>query len=238
MQDPSLLASSEERAAIMDGEVTEKEIRIATKSNDKDGPRVVVITESEYSGLSDNSVKTDCSFPTDADLKGKDFDSLPTISKIEYDTGTHLRCMQVHMSDGTKSEKLGNFSLQKTMDLTGKEVGKIEVQTISQSSDGKIGRVAFFDRANVLICEIKGSYTLSGTKTTIEIKPTEKLCGIHMKDSAYVMMGMAFKVAIGGKPKVEDKVLIEIQDPSKDKIFEIVKAKQANKQHGHKEEFK
>jgi len=46
MQDPSLLASSEERAAIMDGEVTEKEVRIATKSNDKDGPRVVVITES------------------------------------------------------------------------------------------------------------------------------------------------------------------------------------------------
>jgi hypothetical protein len=43
----------------------------------------------------------------------------------------------------TNSDKAGGFSLDKHKNI-GMEIGKIEVQTLS--NDGKVGRIAFYDR--------------------------------------------------------------------------------------------
>ena len=86
------------------------------------------------------------------------------------------------------------------------------MKAISQSSDGKLGYIAFYDRENKLIHEIKGSYTTGGENITCELKPNEKLCGVRFVDSAYVIMGCCFKIASGGK--IMEKVITEIQDPS------------------------
>lgn len=59
------------------------------------------------------------------------------------------------------SEKAGGFSLDKNK-MIDTDIGKIEVQTLS--NDGKVGRIAFYDRQNTLIVEIKGSYGLNGDK--------------------------------------------------------------------------
>jgi len=42
------------------------------------------------------------------------------------------------------------------------DIGKIEIQTLS--NDGKVGRIAFYDRLDKMIVEIKGSYGLNGDK--------------------------------------------------------------------------
>jgi hypothetical protein len=61
---------------------------------------------------------------------------MPTISKIQYDIGTHIRCLKITMSDGQESVKSGGFELDKSVDLSGKDIGEIK---ICLKNDGKIG---------------------------------------------------------------------------------------------------
>jgi hypothetical protein len=65
------------------------------------------------------------SFPSDESLKDKKFSEIPTLTKLEYDEGTHIRCMKIFMSDGTESEKAGGFSLDKNFDFSSHDIGKI-----------------------------------------------------------------------------------------------------------------
>jgi hypothetical protein len=39
-------------------------------------------------------------FPLKEKLEGLKFNDLPTIEKIEYGVGTHIRCLKFHTSDG------------------------------------------------------------------------------------------------------------------------------------------
>lgn len=97
-------------------------------------------------------------------MKTTRFSDLPSLKRLEYDIGTHIRCMKFVMGTEANllnSEKAGGFSLDKNKAID-ESVGKIEVQTLS--NDGKIGRVAFYDREHKLMVEIKGSYGLNGDK--------------------------------------------------------------------------
>jgi len=73
------------------------------------------------------------------------------------------------------------------------EVGKIEVQTLS--NDGKIGRIAFYNRKGKMIADIKGSYGLNGEKQITMIGEKEKLAGFEIYANEYVVMGASFKIA-------------------------------------------
>jgi hypothetical protein len=65
------------------------------------------------------------SFPSDESLNDKKYVDIPTLAKLEYDDGTHIRCLKFHMSDGTSSEKAGGFSLDKNFDFSSHDIGKI-----------------------------------------------------------------------------------------------------------------
>jgi len=54
----------------------------------------------------------------------------------------------------SNSGKIGGFTLEHNKSIVS-DVGKIEIQTTSD--DGKIGRVAFYDRNGNVIVDIKGS---------------------------------------------------------------------------------
>ena len=65
------------------------------------------------------------SFPSSVKLEETPLCALAQIKLIEYDVGTHIRCVRITMTDGTASEKIGGFDLKKTMDFTGKEINKV-----------------------------------------------------------------------------------------------------------------
>jgi hypothetical protein len=65
-------------------------------------------------------------FPPLEKFEGLKYEDLPTIDKIEFGVGTHIRCLKFHCSDGTESEKTGTFSLDRSIDMKGQDVGKIE----------------------------------------------------------------------------------------------------------------
>jgi hypothetical protein len=87
------------------------------------------------------------------------FSELPTLSKIKYDIGSHIRCLEFSFDDKA-SEKAGGFSLDSTFDFTDKEVGKIICQ--SMGSNEACTRMEFFDREGVKIVGMAGSSTLNG----------------------------------------------------------------------------
>jgi len=43
---------------------------------------------------------------------------MPSLGKIEYDFGSHVRCLKFFLTDGTNSEKAGGFSLDKKFEFT------------------------------------------------------------------------------------------------------------------------
>jgi hypothetical protein len=90
------------------------------------------------------------------------------------------------------SEKAGGFSLDKNKTIDS-DIGKIEIQTLS--NDGKVGRIAFYDRTDRLMVEIKGSYGLNGDKQVTVLSENEKLAGFEIYANEYVVMGAQFKIA-------------------------------------------
>lgn len=50
-------------------------------------------------------------FPDQDFLESKPFCDLPSLAKIEYDVGSHIRCLKFHWSDDTSSDKYGGFTL-------------------------------------------------------------------------------------------------------------------------------
>jgi hypothetical protein len=73
-----------------------------------------------------NDEKSRIQFPPMTTLKNLAYEDLPKFTKIEFGTGTHIRCLKFYTSDGQSSEKTGTFNLDNTADLTDKDIGKIE----------------------------------------------------------------------------------------------------------------
>lgn len=80
---------------------------------------------------------------------------LPSLSKIEFDVGSHIRCLKFFMNNGTESEKAGGFTLAKTFEKDIASIGKIEIGT--SSSDGYIRHLKFIDRSTNVLQDMKGS---------------------------------------------------------------------------------
>jgi hypothetical protein len=83
------------------------------------------------------------------------FCDLPVLKKIEYDVGSHIRCLKFHWSDDTISEKFGGFSLDKSYDFSDKDVGKIDVYKMNDQTC--LSRMIFYDRDNTVLVDMKGS---------------------------------------------------------------------------------
>lgn len=150
----------------------------------------------DFRGLKQGNTKI-ISFPENDILNKTPFCKLANFSKLEYDIGTHIRCMKFSMCDpiskvATNSDKAGGFSLDKNKNIDC-DIGKIEIQTLS--NDGKVGRIAFYDRKDKLIVEIKGSYGLNGDKQVTILAENEKLAGFEIYANEYVVMGAQFKIA-------------------------------------------
>ena len=64
-------------------------------------------------------------------LEKLSFKQLPSLKKIDYDIGSHIRCLMFFLTNDTQSEKAGGFTLAKSVDFEGKQIGKIEVYTAS-----------------------------------------------------------------------------------------------------------
>jgi hypothetical protein len=67
------------------------------------------------------------SFPTADYLSKTPFKELATLKRLEYDTGTHIRCMRILMTNDTSSDKVGGFNLEKNKSFENIEVGKVEI---------------------------------------------------------------------------------------------------------------
>jgi hypothetical protein len=67
------------------------------------------------------------SFPETEKLHQTAFCDLSEIQLLEFDVGTHIRCMQIRMADGTQSQKIGGFDLKKSIDLEGKQIVKVDL---------------------------------------------------------------------------------------------------------------
>lgn len=80
---------------------------------------------------------------------------LPSLSKIEFDVGTHIRCIKFFMNNGTSSDKAGGFTLAKTFEKDIDSIGTIEIRT--SNSDGYIRQIKFFDRSTNVLQDMKGS---------------------------------------------------------------------------------
>jgi hypothetical protein len=89
----------------------------------------------DYKGTTAGSV-VEFDVPSNAELEKKAYKEMPTITKIMYDVGTHLRCLKIFLSDGTESQKSGGFELENTKELNGEDIGKIKT---CLKGDGKIG---------------------------------------------------------------------------------------------------
>jgi len=157
---------------------------------------IATIMMTEFRGLKQGNTKV-VSFPDNEVLEKTPYCKLATFTKLEYDVGTHIRCMKFFMTDpisktNATSEKAGGFSLDKNKAID-EDIGKIEVQTLS--NDGKVGRIAFYDRQEKLIIEIKGSYGLNGDKQVTLLSENEKLAGFEIYANEYVVMGAQFKIA-------------------------------------------
>ena len=63
------------------------------------------------------------------------------------------------------------------------------------SNDGKVGRIAFYDRKRSLLLDLKGSYGLNGDKHVTELSEHEVLAGFEIFANEYVVMGASFKIA-------------------------------------------
>lgn len=87
---------------------------------------IAEIRTTELFGKKSSNFKT-VSFPEDSKLINT-YSKLSSLKKMEYDIGTHIRCMNFHMSDGTVSDKAGGFTLAKTFDFTDTNIGKITVK--------------------------------------------------------------------------------------------------------------
>jgi len=152
----------------------------------------VSLTMTEFRGLKAGHTKI-VSFPEFKDIDGCSFEELPLLEKLEYDIGTHIRCIKFFTSDGRSSEKAGGFNLDKVRAIKGEDIGKIEVQTLS--NDGKVGRIAFYDRKKSLLLDLKGSYGLNGDKHVTDLGENEVLAGFEIFANEYVVMGASFKIA-------------------------------------------
>ena len=55
--------------------------------------------------------------------------------KLEYDVGSHIRCLKMHWEDSKGSPmvsaKAGGFSLDKSKDFSDIDIGKIDVYKMS-----------------------------------------------------------------------------------------------------------
>jgi len=152
----------------------------------------VSLTMTEFRGLKAGHTKI-VSFPEFKDIEGCSIDELPLLEKVEYDIGTHIRCIKFSTSDGRSSEKAGGFNLDKVRSIKGEDIGRIEVQTLS--NDGKVGRLAFYDRQKNLLLDLKGSYGLNADKHVTELGENEVLAGFEIFSNEYVVMGASFKIA-------------------------------------------
>ena len=115
---------------------------IVDQQNDN-GNSSATIRYTEFRGLKQGNTKI-VSFPTSDYLSKTPFNELAVVKRLEYDTGTHIRCMRILMSNDTCSDKVGGFNLEKNKSFENCDIGKIEIQTLS--NDGKVGRIGIYDR--------------------------------------------------------------------------------------------
>jgi hypothetical protein len=106
------------------------------------------------------------------------------------------------MSDGTSSEKAGGFSLDKNFDFSSHDIGKIECQV--HRNEDCIGRIAFYDRDDNLVVEIKPNTGLSETIKTVKLEEDEKFCGFEAHHNSNVVYGFGVKIAKGKMSKTVD----------------------------------
>jgi len=52
------------------------------------------------------------------DLEDLPFDDLPSFTKLEYGTGTHIRNLVFHCSNGTQSLKTSAYAADKSVEIT------------------------------------------------------------------------------------------------------------------------
>lgn len=94
------------------------------------------------------------------------------------------------MSDGTTSPKAGGFSLDKSVDLAGKEIGSIVFQKMTK--ENTIGLFALYDRKGHEIVKMKGSMGNpdESSKETVKLAVNEKLIGFKSHHNSNVVYGM------------------------------------------------
>ena len=64
-------------------------------------------------------------YPKNDELEKTAFCDLSSIIRIDYDIGTHIRCLKVTTANGKSSEKIGGFELKKKVDFSEKEIHKV-----------------------------------------------------------------------------------------------------------------
>ena len=65
-----------------------------------------------------NKEKQRVQFPLMKDLEDLPFDDLPSFTKLEYGTGTHIRNLVFHCSNGTQSLKTSAYAADKSVEIT------------------------------------------------------------------------------------------------------------------------
>lgn len=166
--------------------------RLEADRNNDQGNRPASIRYTEFRGLKQGNTKI-VSFPSAEYLSKTPFNELATVKRLEYDTGTHIRCMRILMSNDSSSDKVGGFNLEKNKSFENMDIGKIEIQTLS--NDGKVGRIGVYDRQDKSLVDLKGSYGLEISKQITKLDEDEKLVGMEIYANEYVVMGVSLKIA-------------------------------------------
>jgi len=103
------------------------------------------------------------------------------------------------MSDGSVSDQIGGFKLKKQVSFEDKDIGSIQVHTLRKDAIQEalhVGRIAFYDRQNKLIVEIRSDMELSDLQTTV-IKHDEKLAAFELYHTGSVISAVQFIIAKG-----------------------------------------
>ena len=69
------------------------------------------------------------------------FSELPCLTLIEYDVGTHIRCIRVNNSLSQSSMKVGGFELRKELNFEGRRIVKVVFSRFRREK--KVGGVEF-----------------------------------------------------------------------------------------------
>ena len=107
------------------------------------------------------------------------WEEIPQVKTIQWDIGSHLRCMEWIMSDGTSTDKVGSYLVEKVQSFLGNaEIRRIEGYERLPSND--IGSIHFYNGQEekllsfgLNLAECKSNFT------ELIIEPNQKIIGFE-----------------------------------------------------------